>query len=67
MTTAEIAAQWADQMHRGTLRVLDGGRLAPSDASTVVDCTGRRARIIRPGALPAALLRTCVADLLGDT
>jgi len=49
------------------LRVLDGGRLAPSPPSTVVDCTGRRARVIRPGVLSAAQLRECVPDLLGDT
>ncbi|WP_337170623.1 L-threonylcarbamoyladenylate synthase [Gemmatimonas aurantiaca] len=67
MTATEIVEQWPDQIHRGTLRVLEAGRLAPSRASTVVDCTGRRARIIRPGALPAPLLRTCVADLIGDT
>lgn len=67
MTASEIITQWPTEIHRGTLRVLDGGRLAPSDSSTVVDCTGRRPRVIRPGALPAPLLRTCVADLIGDT
>ncbi|MCA0376240.1 MAG: threonylcarbamoyl-AMP synthase [Gemmatimonadetes bacterium] len=67
MSASEVSAQWPDAMHRGVLRVLDGGRLAPSAASTVVDCTGRRPRVIRPGAIPAATLRTCVADLIGDT
>jgi L-threonylcarbamoyladenylate synthase len=33
----------------------------------VVDCTGRRLRVIRPGAIPAAVLRESVPDLIGDT
>jgi L-threonylcarbamoyladenylate synthase len=53
-------------MSRGHLAVLDGGRLEPSAASTVVDCTGRHARVIRPGAISAATLRESVPDLIGD-
>ncbi len=67
MTAAEIVEQWTDAIHRGILHVLDGGRLSPSRSSTVVDCTGRRARIIRPGVLSATELRACVPDLVGDT
>ncbi len=67
MTAAEILQQWPDAIHRGLLHVLDGGRLAPSRSSTVVDCTGRRARVIRPGVLTAIQLRECVPDLVGDT
>jgi len=67
MTSAEIVAQWPDAIHRGVLQVLDGGRLSPSRPSTVVDCTGRRARVIRPGVLSAAVLRDCLPDLVGDT
>jgi L-threonylcarbamoyladenylate synthase len=66
-TAAEIVEQWPDQIHRGVLQVLDGGRLSPSPASTVVDCTGRRARVVRPGVLSAQELRECVPDLIGDT
>jgi L-threonylcarbamoyladenylate synthase len=62
----EIVAQWPDAINRGVLRVLDGGRLDPSPPSTVVDCTLRRPRVIRPGAIPAAVLRESVADLIGD-
>lgn len=62
----QIVAQWGDEIARGTLRVLDGGRLVESAPSTVVDCTGRRPRVIRPGAIPAATLRESVPDLLGD-
>ncbi len=67
MTAAEIIAQWPDAIHRGLLHVLDGGRLSPSPPSTVVDCTGRRPRVIRPGVLSASTLRECVPTLVGDT
>jgi L-threonylcarbamoyladenylate synthase len=67
MTAGEIVEQWPDAIHKGTLLVLDGGRLSPSSPSTVVDCTGRRPRVIRPGVLSAAVLRDCVSDLVGDT
>ena len=62
----QIVTQWGDAIARGTLRVLDGGRLRDSQPSTVVDCTGRRPRVIRPGAISAASLRESVPDLLGD-
>lgn len=67
MTVAEITEQWPDEMHLGTLLVLDGGRLSPSAPSTVVDCTGARGRVIRPGVLTAQRLRESVPDLVGDT
>jgi len=65
-TATEILAQWSAAIARGTLRVLDAGRLAPSAPSTVVDCTGRRPRVIRPGEIPAAVLRDTVPTLIGD-
>lgn len=65
-SAAEICAQWPDAIARGVLRVLDGGRLSPSQPSTVVDCTGRRPRVIRPGAIGAETLRESVPDLIGD-
>jgi L-threonylcarbamoyladenylate synthase len=61
-----ICEQWPDAIGRGVLRVLDGGRLSPSQPSTVVDCTGRRPRVIRPGAISAEQLRGSVPDLIGD-
>lgn len=66
-SSTEIVQQWSDDIHRGLLHVLDGGRLSPSRPSTVVDCTGRRPRVIRPGVLSAVELRDCVSDLVGDT
>ncbi len=66
MAASEIVAQWGEAMARGTLRVLDGGRLSSSPPSTVVDCTGARPRVIRPGAITAPTLRESVPDLIGD-
>jgi len=66
MTAAEIIAQWPDALARGDLRVLDGGRLTASNPSTVVDCMGRHPRVIRPGAIPAQVLRESVPGLIGD-
>ena len=66
MTATEIVEQWSDAIGRGFVRVLDGGRLVPSEPSTVVDCTGRKPRVIRPGAIPAETLRESVPDLVGD-
>src|SRR3954453_8858027 len=65
-TADEIVTQWGDAIARGTLRVLDGGWLKDSEPSTVVDCTGRLPRVIRPGAIRAAQLRESVPDLVGD-
>jgi L-threonylcarbamoyladenylate synthase len=65
-SAGEIVRDWGDAMVRGTLRVLDGGQLQSSPPSTVVDCTGRSPRVIRPGAIPAAVLRERVPDLIGD-
>lgn len=66
MTSGEIVQQWQPEIARGVIRVLDGGRLVPSQPSTVVDCTGRRPRVIRPGAIPSAVLRESVPDLVGE-
>jgi L-threonylcarbamoyladenylate synthase len=63
----EIREQWADALARGALRVLDGGMLQSSPPSTVVDCTGRAPRVIRPGAIPAARLREIAPRLIGDS
>ena len=66
MYATEISEQWSDAVTRGKVRVLDGGRLQPSDPSTVIDCTGPRPRVIRPGAIPASTLRESAPDLIGD-
>jgi L-threonylcarbamoyladenylate synthase len=66
MRPSEVVEQWTAEINRGLLMVLDGGALPPSPPSTVVDCTGRRLRVIRPGAISATTLRESVPDLLGD-
>ncbi|NUO64471.1 MAG: threonylcarbamoyl-AMP synthase [Gemmatimonadaceae bacterium] len=66
MSAGEIVDAWQTEVARGRLVVLDGGRLHPSPASTVVDCTGRRPRVIRPGAISADILRESVPDLVGN-
>lgn len=66
MAASEIVAQWPAVIAGGTLLVLDGGRLAPSGPSTVVDCTGSRPRVIRPGEIPARILRESAPNLIGD-
>lgn len=66
MVVGEILSQWTDVVTRGDLLVLDGGRLVPSSPSTVVDCTGRHPRVIRPGAIPASVLRESVPTLVGN-
>lgn len=63
----EIIDQWGEAVMRGSLHVLDGGQLAQSEPSTVVDCTGTLPRVIRPGAISAAMLRSCVSDVIGDS
>ncbi|HTE47712.1 MAG TPA: L-threonylcarbamoyladenylate synthase [Gemmatimonadaceae bacterium] len=65
-SAAEILSQWGDAVARGKLRVLDGGTLIPSPPSTVLDCTGRLPRVIRPGAISASILRESVPNLIGD-
>jgi L-threonylcarbamoyladenylate synthase len=45
------------------LWVLDVGRLPPSAPSTVVDCTGPVARVLRPGATPLHRLRCVLPEI----
>lgn len=66
MAAGDIVQQWHADVARGLIRVLDGGRLAQSEPSTVVDCTGRLPRVVRPGAIPASVLRESVPGLIGD-
>ena len=65
-SAAGILSQWSAEIAGGRIRLLDGGALEPSAASTVVDCTTRRPRVIRPGAIAASTLRESVGDLIGD-
>ncbi len=51
-----ILADFGDAVSAGTLLVLDGGVLGNVPPSTIVDCTGPVARLVREGALPRAEL-----------
>jgi L-threonylcarbamoyladenylate synthase len=66
MSAAGVLDHWRPEIAAGLLRLLDGGSLQPSAASTVVDCTTRYPRVIRPGAITAAALRESVPALIGD-
>ncbi|MGH7653843.1 MAG: L-threonylcarbamoyladenylate synthase [Gemmatimonadaceae bacterium] len=66
MSAGDILERWSTEVSSGTIRLLDGGELKASAPSTVVDCTARRPRIIRPGAIAASALREAVPDLIGD-
>ena len=65
-SSREIRDQWGGVIASGGLLVLDGGTLQPSPPSTVVDCTGRAPRVIRPGAISSAVLRETAPRLIGD-
>ncbi len=62
----EVLEQFGAQIAQGDVLLLDAGKLGTDTASTVVDCTGRRPRVIRPGAIPADVLRESCPDLVGD-
>ncbi|HYV97640.1 MAG TPA: L-threonylcarbamoyladenylate synthase [Gemmatimonadaceae bacterium] len=62
----EIVTEWRAPAATGDLMVLDGGELAVTRGSTVVDCTEETTRIVRAGILGAGTLRSAVPDLVGD-
>lgn len=62
----EVLDQFGSQIAAGLVLLLDAGKLTTDTASTVVDCTVRFPRVIRPGAIPASVLRESVPDLVGD-
>jgi len=66
MSAGDVLSAWGAEVASGAIRVLDGGALQPSAPSTVVDCTTKRLRVIRPGAIAASALRERVPDLIGD-
>jgi len=52
-----LARKFAPEIARGDLLVLDGGVLGNVPPSTLVDCTGPRAVLVREGAIPRDELR----------
>ncbi len=65
MDAAGIAQQFAADVDRGELLILDAGRLSASPPSTVVDCTGIVPRVVRKGAVDPGRLRSIVPALAG--
>lgn len=59
----DTAARALQELGRGAVRVLDGGPLAVSEPSTVVDCTGAVPRVVREGALPVHRLKATLPEL----
>lgn len=58
-----ILRDFAPAVADGRLLVLDGGVLGNQPPSTVVDCTGPVARVVRPGAITLARLRAAAGML----
>ncbi len=58
-----IADQFRDAVERGDLLILDGGTLGNLPPSTVIDCTGPVARVVRSGAITPHELRGMVRGL----
>jgi L-threonylcarbamoyladenylate synthase len=63
-TVGEIADQWGNAIEGGLLRILDGGQLGYSPASTIVDCTTPRPRLVRAGVVAVQELQSVAPDLL---
>jgi L-threonylcarbamoyladenylate synthase len=66
VTAAAVARDWPDAIRRHDLRVLDGGPLAPSAPSTVIDCSAGAPRLLRAGAISSSALLGVVPDLIVD-
>lgn len=58
-----IVEEFGDAIAAGDLLVLDGGVLGNVPPSTIVDCTGPVARLVREGALPRGELRRAAGRL----
>lgn len=58
-----VSTSFADAIAAGTLLVLDGGPLGNVPPSTIVDCTGPAARLVRDGAIPRRELRRRIGRL----
>lgn len=61
MAACSTAADVEQQIGDSLPLILDGGRTEGKSASTVVDLTGERARILRPGAIPESELKEFLA------
>jgi tRNA A37 threonylcarbamoyladenosine synthetase subunit TsaC/SUA5/YrdC len=64
MDAPAIERGFAEAVRERTLLVLDAGPLTPSPPSTLVDCTGSAAKLVREGAIPASRLKAIVPTLV---
>ena len=64
MNAPAIERGFAEAVGERTLLVLDAGPLPPSPPSTLVDCTGSTAKLVREGAIPASRLQAIVPTLV---
>jgi L-threonylcarbamoyladenylate synthase len=62
---AQTAAEAQDQLGEDVAVYLEDGPAPGGVASTIVDVSGERPRILRPGALSADALREVVPDIVG--
>ena len=65
-TATEARAAAAAERGADDLWVLDVGRLAPSEPSTVVDCTAAEPVVLRVGATPISRLRFVLPGIHGE-
>lgn len=63
LSAPPVLATFAEAVQEGRLVVLDGGPIAESAPSTVVDCTGVAPRIVRQGAVSLERLRSIVPSV----
>jgi tRNA A37 threonylcarbamoyladenosine synthetase subunit TsaC/SUA5/YrdC len=62
---ALTAAQAREQLGDDVAVYLDGGPAQTGIASTILDVTGERPRVLRAGAVPVEALRDVVPDVVG--
>jgi L-threonylcarbamoyladenylate synthase len=60
---AADVANILSELNADDVLLLDGGRLAPAEPSTLVDCSVVPARVLRQGGIPIAKLREVVEQL----
>jgi len=66
--TGDEAAEAVSSMGgRSKVLVLDGGTLPPSGPSTIVDCTGSSARVLREGTVPVGRLRCAIPQIRDES
>ena len=58
-----LVEMFKDSVAKSELMVLDGGVLGNVPPSTLIDCTGPRARLIREGAVPLSEIRAGIGRL----